>query len=1354
MPRFHDVSMKFKLTLFFMAVGLLPMLLVALLAVDQHDTMLSGTAFKHLESVREIKKNRVEDYFDAKWRELAIVSEIVRHAAAVKQREGVSDNWINPIEPLLKVYTRQFGFHDLFLIKADGTLFSTVEHEADDGSNLLHGAYAGTHFGLLFQKVLKTKRPAITDFAPYAPSHDRPSAFLAQPILHNGEVERVMALQLTLEDINAIMEQRDGLGETGETFLVGQEGEHITYRNDAPVFDKHFGERADPVIGQAVSEKMARTFTVQLSNDYGHGGARIGYEHEDLVSLAPIDLPGLNWSIVAMMSHEEVDKPLHALLVIIVVAFVVLSFVVFFLAWVITRSILQPITGLMHASVQVGEGAWTVRAEAKGSDEIGQLAAAFNKMAQQTEERYWLQTSIAQVSGMVQRTSTPKGLAQQVVSKLSALLSGQHAVLYVLNEANNRYELLGSYGYKECKGLSLSFAEGEGLVGQCVREAQPIVMTDIPEDYVRINSGLGNAKPLTILVFPIVSHGQVLMVLEMASFTPFTPLQEALLEALAPSISLGLENQNHRLRTEALLKKTQTQADTLLLQQEELTQTNNELQRQAQDLRASEEELKAQREELEVQHEQLTKTNTALRESSASLQQKQKELEVTSLELKKKADTLEKTSRYKTDFFANISHELRTPLNSLLVFARLLKDNPQNNLTEKQVDAVSVIHDSGHELLVMINDLLDLAKAESGKMDVVLGTLWTVDFADKLRRQFTPVAEEKGLTLTVTVAEDVPERVYTDESKVGQIVKNFISNACKFTDAGHVSVRFASPPSDRRLSDDEQRIPTGDLSAEKVLSISIEDTGIGIPDVQKTAIFEQFRQADSSTSRRYGGTGLGLSIVQALTTILHGEIRLCSTEGKGSLFTLFLPDFSKGDRPQGTDESKPSTMEQDSAKRVDLTVRSSAQPSSEDTKMPPGKEPEGGAMAMEAEETIPDDRHTITPGDRILLVIEDNLECSALVGGQIRARGFKWLATGDGRRGLALAQHHHPVGILLNLEISGMDGWEVLSRLKEDVRTRHIPVHVISGLDHNRLTPMIHGAVACWVKPMNVQNLNVALDRFESFLAQDTRQLLVVEDDIKTQKAIVELLGSTQVAITAVDSGEAALKALASARFDCMVLDLGLPDMDGIEVLEHLVADKSLLPKPPVIIYSARDLSREDYDRLRPYIQAIVIKGARSPARLLDEVALYLHSEEQKLPEPQHAMLRTLRSSLDMFHGKTMLIADDDMRSAYALSQVLESRGVQTFMASNGIKALAQLEQHPGMDSVLMDIMMPGMDGLQAIRKIREQPRFARLPIVVLSARSSIGDREAAMRVGADDFLTKPVDADRLFSILRTRLQW
>lgn len=1224
--------------------------------------------------------------------------------ATIGADEALTPRLENEYQTLFEKYIGKFGFYDLFLISSDGTVFSSVAREADFKTNLVHGEYAETHFGRLFRQVLKNKRAGIADFAPYAPSNGLPAAFLAKPIMHNDKVEMVIALQLNLDEINRIMKRRDGLGQTGETFLVGRAGGVLSFRTDSFNHGKQFGDRVGSITTQAIKNDAEHTLMME----------RVA-GHEELVSYTSLDLLGLDWNIVATIDRDEVEKPTQGLLIVIAIMALLLAVIVFVSAVMMSRSIVEPLIGLMRATIKIREGEWSARAEVNSQDELGKLAQAFNTMAKQTEERYWLQTSIAQLSGIIQRSSTPKLLAQQILARLADLISGRHAVLYVLNETNATYELLGSYGYKTRKNVSQTYVEGEGLVGQCIRDGQSILITDVPENYVTINSGLGELKPLTILVVPIVFQEKVLAVIEIASFIPFTPIQEALLEAVATPIGLGLENQNHRLRTELLLQKTQAQAEALAVQQEKLQQSNEELEQQAQELRSSEEELR-------VQQEELTVSNDELRESNLRRQQQQKKLEETSQELQKKAEALEKTNHYKSEFFANMSHELRTPLNGLLILAKLFCENPKGNLTSEQVESATIIHDNGQELLEMINDLLDLAKAEAGKMDVEIGTMQVFDFSDQIQQKFMPIAREKGLQLEVTVANGTPEILVTDVGKVGQIVNNFMANAIKFTKKGGITVHFSKASPDRRLPIGEQRVSGSSLTLSKRLAISVSDSGIGIPESQRERIFEQFQQADGSISRRYGGTGLGLSIVRELTVLLHGEIRLRSVVGEGSVFTLLLPS---------------NDPEQQEQPIIDMPTSQEGQPQIE---------------------TIPaacftDDRNDIGPENRVLLVIESDLGCIELMGRLIQMRGFKLLATRDGQEGLTLAKKYQPMGVLLNLELPGMAGWEVLERLKEHPDTRHIPVYILSDLEQNLFTPLIQGAVAYLPKPVDQHAIDILLQQLEHFSSTEVRRLLLVEDDATTRLLTTKLLANKQVEIIPVESGEEALQQMSSHLFDCLVLDLGLPGMDGIEVLEQIAITETIHPKPPVIIYSSRELTREEYNRLQPHAKSIVIKGVQSQARLLDEVALYLHSDERKLSQRQQTLLHELRDSAEHLQGKRILIVDDDMRNAYALSQILDAQKVHTLLAANGLKALEQLDAHPEVDVVLMDIMMPQMNGLMAIQKIREQVRFARLPIIVLSARTSIGDREAAMRAGADDFLAKPVDTNRLFSLLRQRLQ-
>ncbi len=853
---------------------------------------------------------------------------------------------------------------------------------------------------------------------------------------------------------------------------------------------------------------------------------------------------------------------------------------------------------------------------------------------------------------------------------------------------------------------------------------------------MQISSGLGESAPLNILVVPILFEDEVSAVIELASFQPFSKIHRLFLEQLSGSIGVVLNTIGANMRTVEALKQSQslaeelqTQSKELQQQQYELKKSNQDLGAQAHSLKISEDQLKDQREELQQVNEQLEEKATLLATQKLAVETKNKEVELARLALEEKAEQLVLASKYKSEFLANMSHELRTPLNSLLILSQLLADNPDGNLEAKQVEFATTIHAAGADLLSLINDILDLAKIESGTMTLDLDALALATLPEYVERNFGHLARGKGLAFDVALAADLPRSISTDPRRLQQVLKNLLANAFKFTETGGVSLSIAVATSGWSLDH-----PTLGR-ASTVIAFSVRDTGVGIAVDKQQIIFQAFQQADGTTSRRYGGTGLGLSISREIVRLLGGEIRVSSTLGKGSTFTLYVPVAHEAvPVPSKRRPAVPTIVE-----------RPAERP-------PPGEGPEGDAGAEASlANVLGDDRADIHSGDRVLLVIEDDAPFAGVLVELVRAMGFKCLAATTGETGLALAHEYKPHVITLDLGLPGADGWIVLDRLKHSARTRRIPVYVISVDDAGSRRSAQLGALGFLTKPVTREALALALRDVKGLVEPGTSHLLLVEDDEIQRGAIVELIGNGDVAITVAASGQDALTALAARRFDCLVLDLGLPDMSGFELLDRIESDPRLEPLP-IIVYTGRELTAHETGELARRTDAIIIKDVHSMEQLLDQTSLYLHRNEAALSAPKQQMLKRLRASDPALAGKTVLVIDDDVRNIFAITSVLERHKVTVLFAENGRKGLEVLAQNPGVQLVLMDVMMPEMDGYAATRAIRSLEEHKALPIIALTAKAMKDDRARCIVAGASDYLTKPVESEQLLSVLRVWL--
>jgi len=990
----------------------------------------------------------------------------------------------------------------------------------------------------------------------------------------------------------------------------------------------------------------------------------------------------------------------------------------------IGRTTVGPLRTLTDAAKQVQQGDLQVHAQVKSRDETGMLANAFNIMVRnlresktESEERDWLKTGLARINDVTRGDPDVTTLASKVISEMATYLDAQVGALYLAgNGDGTELSLLGSYAYTKRKNLSNRFKAGQGLVGQAALEKQQILVKNVPEDYVKVTSGLGERVPRFICVTPCLYEGRVKGVAEIGTLSEMTKPQMEYLAQAMDGLGMAVESAHGRTKLAGALKESQSLSEELQTQQEELKTANEELEEQTQILKESEEELKAQQEELQVTNEELEEKTEFLERQKTEVEQANVELEETRQEIEEKAEDLALASKYKSEFLANMSHELRTPLNSLLILASSLEENEGGNLTDDQVESARVIHGSGNDLLSLINEILDLSKIEAGQMDLHIEKVSIKDLADSVRTGFEHVCDDKGLELKISIDKSSPAEITSDRKRIEQVIRNLVSNAVKFTGQGGVAVTFAP----YALGNTQHAI-----RHTQCLSISVADTGIGIPDEKQKVIFEAFQQADGGTARKYGGTGLGLSICRELVRLLGGEIRLESEEGKGSVFSVYLPIHAENE--VGTRKSERGTGKK---------KRKSPVPTSKSSALP-----------VPSSEFVSDDRDSVAASDTSILVIEDDPVFAKLLLRQCREKGFKCLVAATGEEGLRLACEHAPSAAILDIRLPGIDGWSVLDQLKERVETRHVPVHIMS-VEEPSQDALSRGAIGFLRKPVSPEDLQDAFGRIEDVLKRKMKGLLVVEDDNKLRKAIVKLVGNGDVHTDETATGKAAIQKLKSKKYDCMILDLNLSDMSGFELLEKTEKMEDVV-LPPVVVYTGRDLTREEDEALRKYSESIIVKGVRSQERLFDEVSLFLHRVVEKMPKKKRQIITDLHDADSIFKGKEVLIVDDDMRNLFALSNALSTKGIRTRKAEDGKKALEMLKARPDVDLVLMDVMMPVMDGCETMKRIRAQERFNRLPIIALTAKAMKQDRRKCIDAGANDYLPKPVDVNRLFSMMR-----
>jgi HAMP domain-containing protein/CheY-like chemotaxis protein/signal transduction histidine kinase len=942
-------------------------------------------------------------------------------------------------------------------------------------------------------------------------------------------------------------------------------------------------------------------------------------------------------------------------------------------------------------AVTKGDLTRSIQVDARGElselkDNINTMIGNLRLTTERNTEQDWLKTNLAKFTNMLQGQRDLLTVGRLLLSELTPLVNAQLGVIYQMDNADEPVlRLLTAYADDAVDGHPRMLRIGEGLVGQCAADKRRLLVTGLQETAVPISSALLKVVPKSIIVLPVLFESQVKAVIELSSLSDFTDLQIAFLEQLTANIGIVLNSIEATMQTEGLLKQSQQLAGELQSQQAELQQTNDKLEQKAQELA----------------------------EQNVEVERKNQEIEQARRALEEKASELALTSKYKSEFLANMSHELRTPLNSILILGQQLTDNPDGNLSPKQVEFARTIHGAGTDLLNLISDILDLSKIESGTVTVDAEEISYANLIEAVARPFRHEAERRALTFDVQLDPSLGRTIVTDSKRLQQVLKNLLSNAFKFTERGGVRLSVSSAPAGWNAEHPVLSQATG------VVSFEVSDTGIGIPVEKQRIIFEAFQQADASTSRKYGGTGLGLAISRELSNLLGGEIHLRSTQGAGSTFTLYLPARYVGPAaPVRSGNPTPAAM------RLQPVV-----------------------LPEHIIEQVPDDRDDVAPGDSVLLIIEDDPRYARILVDLAHEEGFKVLVAMRGSDALALAEEFTPTAVSLDVFLPDMLGWTVLSQLKQNPRTRHIPVQMVT-LDENRQHGLARGAFAFVTKPATTEGVQEALRRMREYAQPRKRRLLIVEDNAAEQLLIGELLGHDDIEIATAGTGASALQFLREHACDCIVLDLRLPDMSGIEVLGHLRADPKL-SDIPVVVFTGRQMSAEEDAELHTMARSIVVKGVESPERLLDETALFLHRVVTDLPPEKQRMLERLTISDDDLVDRVVLLVDDDARNIFALSSILERRGMRVLTATTGREAIQIIEETPDVAIVLMDIMMPEMDGYQTTARIRGNPRFARLPIIALTAKAMKGDREKCLEAGASDYLAKPVNTEQLLSALR-----
>lgn len=1226
-----------------------------------------------------------------------------------------------------------------------------------------------------YLEIKRTKNEALIDPYFYIPRdyginlEQILEATIGVPVMSKGTVIGLAGIDFKMDEFSTIIEQ--SRGKTGyKTILISNNGTIVASSGqEAPgsnIQDNElFGQKTQQVldfISKGISNGDADSFTTDQDYHYRLCPVKIGTSDK-------------GWAICMIAPYREILKDANKMFRISILIGLIGIILMSFLVYSITVPLVKPITTTTRVLNTLSQGQMNdlIQLEAHDRHELGIMAGSVNRIQERfnaiagfasdigkgnlntvypfiaendmlgkaleqmqsdlielrrdTSKKDWFKTGIGGLNDAFRGGTDLSSLAKTCIQYIAKYLNVPIGALYFADESHQILRFGAGYAFSKRKELNQVIHFGEGLVGQCAAERESIILTKIPEDYFPIKSATGSGIPTEIIVVPCMYNNNLLAVLELGKLTGFTPDELELLRNFSENIAITVQTVKAKDEMSILLAKTLEQKEELQAQEEELREANQTLEKQTEELRRSEGNLQAQQEELRVTNQELEKNAQLLEEQSEKIAEKNRALEIASQEIEQKAKDLEQASRYKSEFLANMSHELRTPLNSMLILSQSLAENSSGRLSSEEIESAQIIYKSGNDLHNLINEILDLSKIEAGKVTINPERVELRQIADNISSLYRASAAEKGLNWLVKVEPGCPFSMVTDQQKVEQIIKNLVSNAIKFTSKGGVTVQF-----DRAPEGTAYRNPA--LKLQPNIAIAVVDTGIGILPEKQQAIFEAFQQADGSTSRRFGGTGLGLSISKELSRLLGGEIHISSTPGQGSVFTLLLPGsdlFAQQEWP----ENRLSLAEIEPDRTPLLTD--------------PDENSAGNTSSFAP--FVLDDRDNISPEAEHILVIEDDPEFAKILYKECQNQHFKCIIAGDGESGYELARQYLPAAIILDIKLPGIDGWKVLDLIKRDPKIRHIPVHMMSALDET-IEAYQKGAIGYLKKPVTSKSLSGAFEKIEHFLEKKMKHLLIVEDNEILRKTMRQLLKGADVKINEVSTAQDCTEALLKEVYDCIVVDLGLPDKNGLELIKD-IREMHLEQTPPIIVYTGQELTREQNEELNQYTKSIIIKGVRSEERLLDEATLFLHRVVQDLPQQQQTILRKLYEKEDTFDGRKILLVDDDMRNIFALSRVFEEKGIKVLKAENGMKALNTLQENIDVNAILMDIMMPEMDGYEAIREIRKDSRFKETPIIALTAKAMKEDRQKCLDAGASDYISKPIDITKLLSLLRVWLK-
>ncbi|MFK0569660.1 response regulator [Endozoicomonas sp.] len=1368
------------LFMWFVILSIGPVIIVGFNEFQMGKDEIVKDRYNQLTSMNFQLTQRVNDYFDTVLTNLFIMaapSEAFITDLAENQRFGkrnlkeyinseaydlIQSQYATEYENFLRFY----DYSDILLGDVDGNILYTVNGYDDLGQNIFSGELSRTIFSRSVKESLQDQLPKYTDLDEYAPIGGDKVVFFILPLTDSlQKAIGFIAVQIHPDNIQVMFDSGQSNIAGLSSFLVGTDrkirfGSQLDSTKDSelkadnPLIqlwlghlneegnyqeeddhlesmeqpDEHDDDLEWPSIdepGDGINNQETLTLAAKASSrhirSYFHGEEVMGI-------FLPVNIAGTPMMMLSEVTHRQafasVQEFRKRLVVLIAITFVLVIVIALF----VTQQLVKPIRRINKWVNRVASGDYVEGTVLSGNNEISELSRSFAQMTErlrtvsdENTRRNWLQEGMAGLHNSVRGEQDMADLCHNIVTYIARYLDMHSGAMFVKND-KNQLEMMGAYAWRKGNEQASHFEMGEGLIGQAALERETIELTDVPDGYLDIESGLGSARPAHVIIIPLAYENDLKGVFEFSRLGSMTEEQSLFLEHSVESIAIAIHSAQYRTRVNQLLDTTTQQSEALKEQKEELRSVNEELEKRAGILEESEEELKAQSEELQKSNVELEELSEQLMHQKEEIEHKNKDIELSSQSIAEKAEELARASKYKSEFLANMSHELRTPLNSLLLLSQMLAENDEGNLTEDQMESAQIIYNGGIELLDLINDILDLSKVEAGKMSVNLDGLRVEEVKGSIEMMFNPVAENRGIEFLVSIEHGASKSIFTDSQRLMQIVKNFLSNAFKFTEQGSVQVRIFN------------EVRPGRFAENTWVAFAVKDSGIGIAKDKQASIFESFQQADGSTSRKYGGTGLGLAISREMAELLGGFIELASEEGKGTIFTLFLPanpvcslgaekviaenyvaDFF--DHTEGQSESAESAQKPVISETSDISE----------------------LAVIESAATEEADYH--------LLVIEDDPHFVAILAQIADKHHFGCLNATTGKQGLAMARQHQPSAIILDLGLPDMDGQTVLEQLKNDDITRHIPVHIVSGRDPASVTSL--GSVGYLMKPVSVFDLDKVFVTLEGAIRQDIHDALILDPDEAQRAQVGAMLEKKGLNVGYAITVEEAEQALVDHQWHCLIMDLELGETGGLEFLQKI---KSRLgpDMPSVVIHTAHPPDQAEHALLQEFTSAMVMKGDRAMERITDEVTLFLHTvNKDQVDEAPDELASGAEKSLE---GHKILLVDDDLRNTFALSKALQGIGMEVVLANNGKNAINRLEEEDGIELVLMDIMMPVMDGYEATAAIRQMNEYKDLPVIALTAKAMAGDKAKCLEAGANDYMTKPLDMAKLTAMLKVWL--